>query len=165
MNLNCILLGDCNVGKSHLLSHFKYHTSDLCVYVPTIGVDFHVYKKILRIWDTSGNKRFSSVLRPFIHSSDLCIICYNNEASLKNIPAHIKTVLEQAKPGVPILIVCFCKDISSGKELADAYGCHFLQCNVYSKEDCAVFFDTVIDHFCKKSKPSEKRVYCWYNLW
>ncbi len=58
MNLNCILLGDCNVGKSHLLSHFKYHTSDLCVYVPTIGVDFHVYKKILRIWDTSETNVF-----------------------------------------------------------------------------------------------------------
>lgn len=163
MNLNCILLGDCNVGKSHLLSHFKYPRLKLSTYVPTIGVDFHVYKKTLRIWDASGNKRFSSVLRPFIHSSDLCIVCYNNEASFRNVPEYIKTIKEYGKNDVTILILSFCDGISTGKELADVTGCHFLQCNVHSKEDCTVFFDTVIKLFCKKSTP--ERVSCWYKIW
>lgn len=161
MKLNCILLGDCNVGKTHLLSHFKHPSSD--IYVPTIGIDFHIYNKVLKIWDTSGNKRFSSVLRPFIHSSDLCIVCYNNETTRKNVPEYIKTVREYGKDDVIILILSLCTDISSGKELADVTGCHFLQCDVHSKQECTAFFDTIIKCFCKKSTP--KRVSCWYNLW
>lgn len=162
MKLNCILLGECKVGKTYMLSHFKGSSTDTPLYVPTIGIDFHVYNNILRIWDTSGNKRFTSILRPFIHSSDLCIVCYNNKSTLKSVAEYIRVVKAYGTEEVSVLIVSFCEDVSLGTTLSNTTGCHFIQCNVHNKEDCVLFFDNVIKRYCK---PSPNRNSCWYNWW
>ena len=170
MNLNCILIGDCNVGKTHLLSSLRKPYRKKYMYIPTIGVDFHSYGN-LRIWDTSGHPRFMTITKSFIRSSDLCILCYKDEKSYKNLPMYIEHVNNYMNDDCKIMILSFCKDVQwevEGMVLANTISCDFKICDVEKKESCMEFFDKLIPKPNVKTKELTtmgRDQYCWWNWW
>ena len=169
MKLNCILLGDCKVGKTHLLSHFR-PDNQLHKYIPTIGIDYHTYKT-LHIWDTSGMTRYNSILRSFIRSSDICIICYNDANSFESIDMYIKMIKSYGRDTCEIMIVSFSKDIElevEGVVYSSVKKYPFVSCNVNNKEECRSILENLIKQnnpILNKHKQDENTRYCWWNLW
>lgn len=112
-----IVIGDSNVGKTHLISNFvtNKHISNQ-IFTPTIGVDFHAKlltscsKKIkLHIWDTSGDQNFKSIARAYYTSVAAAIIVYDitNRKSFENINIWLREFREKNSIlcDVPILVV------------------------------------------------------------
>ena len=170
MNLNCILVGDCKVGKTRLLSYFRQSCKKHYVYIPTIGVDFHVYKT-LHIWDTSGDPRFMSITKTFIRSSDLCILCYSDEKSFNNLRMYIRHVSRFKKNKSKLLILSFGKDYEwevEGIVLSNLYGCQFMSCDIERKEKCVEFLEKLVNRHkieTKEMTTIERDRYCWWNWW
>ena len=76
INLNILLVGDANVGKTSIL--LKYTENFFPnQYQATIGVEYKM--KIiklnnmnikLQIWDTAGQERYKSIAKNFFHSAN-----------------------------------------------------------------------------------------------
>lgn len=107
-----LLLGDSNVGKSNILFRFVRDAfySD---YIPTVGCDFLTKIKYfngeeakLIIWDTSGQRRFDTITKPYISGCDLIIIVYNktNKKSFENIRRWLDMVNDKIKDPNIILV-------------------------------------------------------------
>lgn len=80
MKLKTILLGESGTGKSTLLSVIR----DISTVIPTIGVDCIIHSN-LQIWDTSGDKRFRSVIEAFYSKMDLAVFMYRDMESLASV--------------------------------------------------------------------------------
>lgn len=167
MKLNCILLGDCKVGKTHFLSRFISNNSSK--YIPTIGIDYHKYKD-LHIWDTSGAPRYKSILRTFIKTSDVCIICYNDAKSFESVDVYKNMILNYGKDTCEIIIVSFSKDIElevEGVVYSSVKKYPFVSCNVNNEDECIAILDKLIKENkpCNSAKQDENIRQCWWNLW
>tara|TARA_Y100000817_G_C16861792_1_gene546093 strand:- start:5029 stop:5568 length:540 start_codon:yes stop_codon:yes gene_type:complete len=179
MNIKCILLGDCKTGKSHFINYFRKNGKNPYQYIPTIGIDFFVYKT-MHIWDSSGCDRFKTILRPFIQTSNLCIICYNDEKSFQSVKKYYEEIMLYGGRQVEsICLISFTKDIElevEGLVFANMRGCDFFTCNLDEKDSCYTMMNTLMEKYkrdvlkekkipsIKKLKPIENRS-CWWNLW
>ena len=83
MKIKAILLGDSGVGKSTLLSCIRPNHN----VIPTIGIDCVLHENI-QFWDTSGDKRFTSVVDTLHERMDLVIFVYNSLESLSSIESY-----------------------------------------------------------------------------
>ena len=91
-----LIVGDSKVGKSSILDRFSDNIFTN-LYLPTQGIDFKCKntddKVCIQIWDTSGEKKFKSLIRLYYTSSECIIIVYDitNKKSFDNI----KILLEE----------------------------------------------------------------------
>ncbi|KAH3759006.1 rab small monomeric GTPase [Pelomyxa schiedti] len=107
--MKAVILGDCGVGKTSLLSRYVKSTFS-SVYKATIGVDF-LTKELqvgemtvtLQIWDTSGQERFSSLGPAFFRGADCCVLVYDvtSAKTLASITSWQQGFLEHANPKYP----------------------------------------------------------------
>ncbi|CRL05844.1 CLUMA_CG018870, isoform B [Clunio marinus] len=79
-----VLIGDCAVGKSCIVTRFKTGNVFTERHTNTIGVDFSMKtitidnKRIkLQIWDTAGHERFRSITSSYYRSAHGVIIVYD----------------------------------------------------------------------------------------
>ena len=81
--LKYIIIGDEEVGKSNLLSHYidDRFTSE---YQSTIGVEFRAKNVVIRnttyriqMWDTSGKENFRSITRAYYKNSVCALVVYD----------------------------------------------------------------------------------------
>tara|TARA_B100000674_G_scaffold312073_1_gene259419 strand:+ start:4435 stop:4950 length:516 start_codon:yes stop_codon:yes gene_type:complete len=171
MKLKCILLGDCKTGKTHLLSHFRKTIDERYMYIPTIGVDFFRYEGA-HIWDTSGDPRFSSIMRSFIWSSNLSLLFFNDEESLHNLKNHYDMVLNMKKPCHKTVVVSCARDMAvevEGLYFSHMYKLDFHSLDIYNKEKCKEFLEHILERYGlednDKKDAVEKPRHCWWNLW
>lgn len=82
-NYKIVVLGDISVGKTSILSRFRYGTFEP-EYMPTLGIDFFsknlfLEDKTIRLilWDTAGQERFRSLNKLFIKDSQVVIFVYD----------------------------------------------------------------------------------------
>lgn len=80
-----LIVGDCKVGKSSLWarltgSKFSYE------YKSTIGIDFSIHNITrngrqvkMRVWDTTGQKRFRSVVETYYKATQFVVVVYSVE--------------------------------------------------------------------------------------
>ncbi len=81
--IKVILLGDCGVGKTNIISRYiddefkesQITTSGSNYVLKSIDVDGKNYQ--LNIWDTAGQERYRSVTKMFIHDSHILILVYS----------------------------------------------------------------------------------------
>lgn len=143
MNIKTIILGASGVGKTRLLNHLR--KTSVQTYCPTVGVDFTVYRGpkevALQIWDTSGSKRFKSVVETFLRGIDLCIFVYKDIESFETMMTIISDVKRDGH-GKRFCIIAL-DAVELGKSVADKYGFFFFHVNVEIKESCIYALDNI----------------------
>ena len=81
--IKCVILGNCNAGKTSLLSRYLNNTY-YDYSETTIGCSFN-NKKIVKdndeyiidIWDTAGQERYRALMPMYYRNSDLIFLCFD----------------------------------------------------------------------------------------
>jgi len=80
-----VLLGDTEVGKTTLITRFKYpQDTPNGAYQPTIGIDF-VSKTVqvqgralrLQLWDTAGDERYRALATHYLQEAEAVIVLFD----------------------------------------------------------------------------------------
>jgi len=117
-----IIIGDCNVGKSSILTQFStYNNSDRKIYDKfdpeyntTIGIDFKANtaiingKKIkIQIWDTAGQERFRSIVNSYFKSIHGVIFVFDLTCieTMNNIEYWLTLANDKCDPDIPKILV------------------------------------------------------------
>jgi small GTP-binding protein len=158
-----ILVGDCNVGKTNLLSRFcknDFETNSK----PTIGVELGV--KTLKInndnvkaqvWDTAGQERFKALTYSYYRGSSGAIIVYDitNKKSFENCLTWLKEV---KKFDIPyIMLIGNKSDKNDERKVlkSEAYSfcekndLYFIETSALTNENVVLCFETLIKEIYK----------------
>ena len=112
-NYKIVVLGDINVGKTSILSRFRYGTFEAS-YMPTLGIDFFTKNlfyedKTIRLilWDTAGQERFRSLIPTYLKNADCIIIVYDitNKESFYSLNHWLKSAKDNTVEET-IFIIC-----------------------------------------------------------
>lgn len=123
--LKFLLIGDAYVGKSCLLNTFNNGkaTND---YVATIGVDFASKSYVIdavdlkiQIWDTSGQKRFSTIIASYFRGASGIIIMFDitDKKTFDNVQDWLAQVRSFCGDDVQILLVGNKLDLASERQV------------------------------------------------
>lgn len=108
-----VVLGDISVGKTSILSRFRYGIFEP-EYMPTLGIDFFsknlFYEdKTIRLilWDTAGEERFRSLIPSYLKNADCIIIVFDitNKDSFNSLNKWLTDSKNNASEGT-IYIIC-----------------------------------------------------------
>jgi small GTP-binding protein len=160
-NLKFILIGDTNVGKSNLI--LRYIHNDFALnYKPTIGVEFsnkYVTSKTntkyqLKIWDTSGQERFKSIVRSFYINTACAIVVYDitNRDSFKSCEYWIEET-KCLSEHVTLILVGNKNDLQDtrvisedeGKTLAEEHGMLFIETSAKTGSNVNELFKMLVE--------------------
>lgn len=97
------LIGNSNVGKTHLMSKFLSTETDI---FPTIGVDFGstiIQNTKVQIWDTAGQERFFSITKLYYHQTMgfLLVFDLTDQSTFNNLEFWINNI----PPEKPIVLI------------------------------------------------------------
>ena len=115
-----VLLGDCNVGKTGLIKKY-INSTDNEIEDSSIGIkiiDKEMDDNILKIIDTSGNKRNKGIIDSVYKRADVFIVVFdmNNEESFNNIKFWFDLIEEKNKKEDIIIYVVGNESIDNSKE-------------------------------------------------
>lgn len=108
-----VIIGDQSVGKTSLVTRFKYDTFDNS-YQATIGIDFlsqtmYLDDRTIRLqlWDTAGQERFHSLIPSYIRDSVLVIVVYDvgQRSSYEGVTKWMDEVTQVRGAGAIIVLV------------------------------------------------------------
>ena len=112
-NYKIVVIGDINVGKTSILSRFRYGSFEPS-YMPTLGIDFFTKNlfyedKTIRLilWDTAGEERFRSLIPSYLKNADCIIIVYDitNKESFHSLNHWLRSAKDNTVYET-IFIVC-----------------------------------------------------------
>ena len=140
MNVKAIVIGSPCVGKTMFLNCIRNYRMKNGDYIPTIGVDFHIYRCLappvnIQIWDTSGSDRFKMVVESFLKGIDLCIFVYKDKRSFNSMMDLVADVQEK-KRGKRFCVLSTGDSPDLGRQLATQYGYLFFQVDVRNEPEC-----------------------------
>ena len=112
-NYKIVIIGDINVGKTSILSRFRYGSFEPA-YMPTLGIDFFTKNlfyedKTIRLilWDTAGQERFRSLIPSYLKNADCIIIVSDitNKESFNSLNRWLNDAKENTVEGT-IFVIC-----------------------------------------------------------
>jgi len=113
--LKIILIGDCGVGKSCLMSRLVEGRDVQEMHVPTIGVDFGVlrlstqcdHRVKCHVWDTAGHERFEAITRSYYKGASGAIMIFDASSahSFDSIRRWRRLVQAECQPGTAMVLV------------------------------------------------------------
>jgi len=112
-NYKIVLIGDINVGKTSILSRFRYGSFE-SDYMPTLGIDFFSKNlffedKTIRLilWDTAGQERFRSLIPSYLKNADCIIIVFDitNKESFLSLNKWLTDAKNNASENT-IYVIC-----------------------------------------------------------
>ena len=122
-----IILGEQNIGKTSILSHFidnkfeKQCTLSLENKNKNLRLDENNIAQ-LQIWDTAGEERFRTITRQFYHDSHgaLIVYCIDDRSSFDKINSWIIDLKNNAPEDCVIMIVGNKSDLNYNIESEEA---------------------------------------------
>jgi small GTP-binding protein len=140
-----ILLGDERVGKSSIFHRFISDRFDP-IYTSSIGIDFQAkthkfegQQTNLRIWDSSGQRRFNTITAPFIEACHVIVVVYDRTdiESFYNIPTWLRMV-ETNSQDPKIVLVGNKSDLKDQIQVSTEIGRNYaLECGMHYIETSA----------------------------
>ena len=163
-NYKIAIVGNQHVGKTTILSRYKYETTD-DTYAPTVGIDFltkNVYleDKTIRLimWDTAGQERFKSLIPSYLKNANCVILTYDvtDKSSFSSLSKWLSDVKDNVVQRT-FIILCGNKiDLNNKrvipKEDAEKF-CEenkiaYVETSATTGQGINELFNTIINSFC-----------------
>lgn len=162
MIIKSTIIGKQGVGKTRFINNLlkrKYNYS----YIPTIGVDYAVYKyKNVKLcfWDTSGDKRFQTILKNFVISSSILLCIYKDHKSFMYIQEKLKEI------DLNFIKKIFFINVGLTQGIFDVNSCevYYYDCDLNDHESCIQCIHLVINA-CDKKEVVRKKGREWCSFW
>ena len=145
--LKVILLGESGVGKTSII--LRYYKNLFNPDLPSTFGSTFIAKSLerdgvtykLNIWDTTGQEKYHSVTKLFIHGSHIAILVYaiNNIDSFQKLDYWYKTIKENCDDNVILTIVGSKYDLFYNNEDENAVFVSEEEGEKYAKEKKAFF--------------------------
>ena len=112
-NYKIVIIGDQHVGKTSILSRYKYETVE-STYSPTVGIDFLTKNVILEdktvrliMWDTAGQERFKSLIPSYLKNANCIILTYDisNKSTFTSLNNWYNDAKEHVDENV-LFVIC-----------------------------------------------------------
>ena len=143
-NYKIAIIGNQHVGKTTILSRYKYETTDDS-YAPTVGIDFltknvFLEDKTIRLimWDTAGQERFKSLIPSYLKNANCVILTYDitEKSSFSALGKWLSDVKDNVVEGT-FIILCGNKiDLNNKRVISKEEG------EKFAKENNIAFAET-----------------------
>ncbi len=161
-----IVLGDCAVGKSNILSKYSKNIFNKSS-KSTIGVElvtkyFKYDNKIIKvnIWDTAGQERFTSIITTYYKGAKGALLVYDitRKKTFDNIDNWLKELISINSNKMSVSLIGNKSDLSllrqvsknDAQKKADKFGIKFYETSALDSSNIKkAFEDTIIDIYTK----------------
>ena len=163
-NYKIAIIGNQHVGKTTILSRYKYETTDDS-YAPTVGIDFltknvFLEDKTIRLimWDTAGQERFKSLIPSYLKNANCVILTYDitEKSSFSSLGKWLSDVKDNVVEGT-FIILCGNKiDLNNkrviskeeGEKFAKENNIAFAETSATTGQGIDELFNTILANFC-----------------
>ena len=163
-NYKIAIIGNQHVGKTTILSRYKYETTDDS-YAPTVGIDFltknvFLEDKTIRLimWDTAGQERFKSLIPSYLKNANCVILTYDitEKSSFTSLGKWLSDVKDNVSEGT-FIILCGNKiDLNNkrviskeeGEKFAKDNNIAFAETSASTGQGINEMFNTILSNFC-----------------
>ena len=164
VNYKIAIIGNQHVGKTTILSRYKYETTDN-TYAPTVGIDFltknvFLEDKTIRLimWDTAGQERFKSLIPSYLKNANCVILTYDitDKSSFNSLNRWLSDAKDNVVEGT-FIILCGNKiDLNNKrvvtKEEAEKFAkdnkIDYAETSATTGEGIEELFNIIIGKFC-----------------
>ena len=162
-NYKIAIIGNQHVGKTTILSRYKYETTDDS-YAPTVGIDFltknvFLEDKTIRLimWDTAGQERFKSLIPSYLKNANCVILTYDitEKSSFSALGKWLSDVKDNVVEGT-FIILCGNKiDLNNkrqiskeeGEKFANERNLAYVETSASTGEGIKRLFDVITNSF------------------
>ena len=152
-NYKIAIIGNQHVGKTTILSRYKYETTD-DTYAPTVGIDFltknvFLEDKTIRLimWDTAGQERFKSLIPSYLKNANCVILTYDitDKSSFMSLNKWLSDAKDNVVDGT-FIILCGNKiDLNNKRVISKEEGEKFAKENGYQFLEASGLNGTNVD--------------------
>ena len=163
-----IVLGDCAVGKSNILSKYSKNIFNKSS-KSTIGVElvtkfFRYENKIIKvnIWDTAGQERFTSMITTYYKGAKGALLVYDitRKNTFDNIDNWLRELISINTNKISISLIGNKNDLSllrqvskdKAQEKAKKYGMKFYETSALDSSNIKLAFEDLIKDIYIKTK-------------
>ena len=143
-NYKIVIIGDQHVGKTSILSKYKYETIEEN-YAPTIGIDFltknvFLEDKTIRLimWDTAGQERFKSLIPSYLKNANSIILTFDitSKNSFNSLNKWLEDIKNHVQDGV-FIVLCGNKiDLNNKRQVS------FEDAKKFAKDKDLIYVET-----------------------
>ena len=139
--IKMILLGDCGVGKTNIISRYlknEFKENEMA----TSGASYAMKKINLKgmnfqinIWDTAGQEKYRSVTKMFLQDSQILLLCYSitDRKSFENLDYWYKLATDITGKNIVLGIGGNKSDLFAKEQVKDSEG------EAFAKKHKAIF--------------------------
>ena len=163
-----IVLGDCAVGKSNILSQYSKNIFNKSS-KSTIGVElftkfFRYENKIIKvnIWDTAGQERFTSMITTYYKGAKGALLVYDitRKNTFDNIDNWLRELISINTNKISVSLIGNKNDLSllrqvskdKAQEKAKKYGMKFYETSALDSSNIKLAFEDLIKDIYIKTK-------------
>jgi hypothetical protein len=152
--MKVIIVGDSKTGKTAFISQLKGRPEKK--YIPTIGVE-HTSVNSEQIWDTSGDKKFSYIIRRYYERMDVMLFVYKDLETFNDIESYAKDFNGK-------LVIVYNGTDERLFELGYLYGmmydCACFGCDISLDSNVKWVWSRIMKKYNPKPKSDKKWRYC-----